>query len=52
MSDETGKIVECASRDKEEILYHEYELDAICEKRMSWGLFIDRRLHMYSDITE
>lgn len=52
MSDETGKIVECASRDKEEILYHEYDLDVINEKRMSWGLFRDRRPHMYSDITE
>lgn len=50
MSDETGEIVCQASRDREEILYHEYNLAAIDEKRLSWGIFRDRRPEAYDDI--
>ncbi len=50
MSDETGEIVCQASRDREEILYHEYDLAAIDEKRLSWGIFRDRRPEAYDDI--
>ena len=50
MSDETGEIVCQASRDCEEILYHEYDLAAIDEKRLSWGIFRDRRPEAYNDI--
>ena len=50
MSDETGEIVCQASRDREEILYHEYDLAAIDEKRLSWGIFRDRRPEAYNDI--
>ena len=42
MADERGEIVVSASRDKEEILYHEYDLDKIREDRLAWGLFRDR----------
>lgn len=47
MSDERGEIVVSASRDKEEILYHEYDLDKIREDRLAWGLFRDRRPETY-----
>lgn len=52
MSDETGEIVESASRDQEEILIHEYDLDEIQKNRFSWGLFRDRRGHCYRTLVE
>ena len=50
MTDERGEIVTSASRDKEEILYHEYDLDKIREDRLAWGLFRDRRPETYKTI--
>lgn len=50
MTDGIGEIVESASRDQNEILYHEYDLDALDHDRMAWGLFRDRRPLMYKDI--
>ena len=47
MTDERGEIVTSASKDKEEILYHEYDLDKIREDRLAWGLFRDRRPDTY-----
>lgn len=47
MTDEKGEIVTSALRDKEEILYHEYDLDKIREDRLAWGLFRDRRPDTY-----
>ena len=47
MSDERGEILVQASRDKEEILYQEYDLDKIREDRLAWGLFRDRRPDTY-----
>lgn len=52
MSDERGEILVQASRDKEEILYQEYDLDKIREDRLAWGLFRDRRPETYIDITK
>lgn len=52
MSDERGEIVVSASRDKEEILYHEYDLDKIGEDRLAWGLFRDRRPETYKIMVE
>ena len=51
MTDETGELVTEASRDKEEILIHEYDLDAIGENRITWGLFRDRREEVYGPLT-
>ena len=50
MTDETGELLETASRDKEEILIHTYDLDEIAANRLSWGLFRDRRPECYGDI--
>ena len=50
MTDETGELLETASRDREEILIHTYDLDEIAENRLSWGLFRDRRPECYGDI--
>ena len=52
MTDETGAIIKQASRDKEEILLQEYDLEEIDKKRMEWGLFRDRRPSIYHDITK
>lgn len=52
MTDETGEILESASRDKEEILIHTYDLDEIYENRMSWGIFRDRRPECYGDLLQ
>ena len=50
IADETGELVQSASRDKEEILIQTFDLDKIRENRLSWGIFRDRRPEMYEDI--
>ncbi len=52
ITDETGKVISQASRDEEEILYSEFDLDSIRDMKMSWGLFRDRRPECYSTITK
>ena len=47
VTDSTGEIVMQASRDKEEIVYGEADLDENRDLRVSWGLFRDRRPQMY-----
>lgn len=50
MTDGTGALVQDAGRDQEEILYAEYDFDALAEDRLSWGLFRDRRPECYGAI--
>lgn len=50
ITDETGEIVESGHRDQEEILIHTFDLDAIKEMRLSWGVFRDRRPEAYAPI--
>lgn len=52
ITDETGEILQSASRDREEIILQEFDLDRIAENRLSWGVFRDRRPNCYSLITE
>ncbi len=47
ITDNTGEIIADGSRDKEEILYATFDLDAMAEDRLSWGIFRDRRPEMY-----
>ena len=51
MTDETGELVQTASRDEEEILVMEYDLTDLMAKRLEWGLFRDRRPEYYGAIT-
>ena len=44
--------LDAASRDKEEILYASFDLDALYTDRLSWGLFRDRRPETYKIIAE
>lgn len=52
ITDETGELRASASRDKEEVLTASFDLDEVAEKRMSWGIFRDRRPHCYGRIGE
>lgn len=51
LTTETGAVAAQASRDKSEILMHTYDLDAIAQAKLDWGLFRDRRPEMYGAIT-
>ena len=50
ITDETGEIVAEASRDKEEILISQVDIQAVRTMRTSWGLFRDRRPTIYKEI--
>lgn len=52
IADGTGEILDSASRDKEEILLQEFDLAALAQDRLSWGLFRDRRPECYKKISE
>lgn len=52
MTDETGEILQSASRDQEEILLQTYDLDELAAKRLEWGLFRDRRPECYGEIVK
>ncbi len=50
MTDYTGEKIAEASRDKEEIIYSEYDLQENRKQREYWALFKDRRPSMYDEV--
>lgn len=52
ITDGTGAILQDGSRDKEEILLQKFDLDALAEDRLSWGLFRDRRPECYQELAK
>lgn len=52
ITDNTGALVESASRDKEEVLVHSFDLDELKAMRLEWGIFRDRRPETYFNITK
>jgi N-carbamoylputrescine amidase len=50
-ADPRGQIVAQASRDKDEVLTCDLDLDLIAEVRRTWQFFRDRRPDMYGAIT-
>ena len=52
LTDATGKIIARAAREKEQILYAEYDFDEIKRLRREWGLFRDRRPETYMAIVK
>lgn len=50
ITDQCGNVVKQASKDKEEILIHEFDLDELRDFRRNWGVFRDRRPEMYKSI--
>ncbi|MGN8643308.1 hypothetical protein [Catenibacterium mitsuokai] len=51
MADATGDII-ASAKQEETILYGEFDLDALKEDRLSWGLFRDRRPETYVIMTK
>lgn len=45
--DETGAMLHVADRHTEQVLVQEFDLGAIARRRVSWGLFRDRRPELY-----
>lgn len=52
IADETGALVKEAGRTEERILLHTFDLEAVEELRLSWGLFRDRRPEMYGRLAQ
>jgi len=52
ITDYTGAKIAEASRDKEEILYGEFDLEENAKQREYWGLLRDRRPSNYSELTK
>jgi N-carbamoylputrescine amidase len=52
ITDYTGKKIAEASRDKEEIVYAEFDLAENAKQRAYWDLLKDRRPNMYTKICE
>jgi N-carbamoylputrescine amidase len=50
ITDYTGKKIAEASRDKEEIIYAEFDLKEDARQREYWGLLRDRRPEVYEDL--
>ncbi len=47
-----GQIVACASRDQDEVLISDLDLDQIKEVRQTWQFFRDRRPDAYEDLVK
>lgn len=52
LTDETGEVLELADKTSEKVLLATYDLDKGARERLDWGLFRDRRPHMYARISE
>ena len=50
IADECGQKIKECSRDQQEFIIHEFDLDAVELYRSSWGFFRDRRTDLYKDI--
>ena len=50
--DPRGQIISQASRDKDELLVADLDLDIIKEVRQTWQFFRDRRPETYDQLTE
>lgn len=51
ITDGVGEIAESADRTSDCVLVKTFDLDALREMRMSWGVFRDRRPEMYGELT-
>ena len=52
ITDYTGAKIAEASRDKEEIIYGEFDLEENAKQREYWGLLRDRRPSVYGELTK
>ena len=51
ITDNTGAKIAELSRDKEGLIFAEFDLEEYRQARFEWGLFRDRRPEAYKDIT-
>ena len=51
LTTETGAIAAQADRTQEAVIMQSYDLDAIAQAKLDWGLFRDRRPHCYGALT-
>lgn len=51
ITDYTGKIIAEASRDKEEVIYAQFDLQENAKQRDYWGLLSDRRPSQYTSLS-
>lgn len=49
ITDGTGELVTSMDRDSEGVITASFDLDALAEDRLSWGLFRDRRPELYKE---
>ena len=47
-----GEIEAIASRDQDELIVHEMDMDMVREQRNTWQFFRDRRPEAYGPLTE
>ena len=52
ITDYTGAKIAEASRDKEEVIYGEFDLEENAKQREYWGLLRDRRASTYKELTK
>ena len=52
IADETGALRAEAPRDKEAVITASFDTEALRQRRLSWGLFRDRRPDLYSGLLE
>ena len=52
ITDYTGAIISEASRDKEEVIYADIDLEENAKQREYWGLFRDRRPDRYKVLSK
>ena len=50
ITDATGEVMQKASRDKQQIIYQQFDFDEIRKQRLQWGIFRDRREECYQKI--
>lgn len=50
IADETGELVQQADKKSECVLVHTFDLDAVTQRRIAWGVFRDRRPQTYAVI--
>ncbi|OYW52405.1 MAG: N-carbamoylputrescine amidase, partial [Rhodobacterales bacterium 12-65-15] len=51
IADPAGQVAAKAGREGEAVVTHSFDLDAIAEMRAGWGLFRDRRVELYGQVS-
>ena len=52
ITDGSGELIEAMGRQNDGFIHHTFDLDALEDERLSWGLFRDRRPGLYRESEE